>query len=32
MLKPKEEAALTDYLAAKEEALEKKRAEEEAAA
>lgn len=32
MLKPKEEAALTDYLAAKEEEIEKRKAEEEAAA
>jgi len=32
MLKPKEEAALTDYLAAKEEEVEKRKAEEEAAA
>lgn len=31
-LKPKEEAALTDYLAAKEEEIEKRKAEEEAAA
>ena len=32
MLKPKEEAALVDYLSSKEEAIDKEKAEQEAAA